>query len=76
MSIDNEEVRASQVARLKRIRAARDETAAQAALSALTDMAAKLGVGVNNSNAEENMVTIFVKSYIDGSRSVPVLIQV
>ena len=62
MSIDNEEVRASQVARLKRIRAARDETAAQAALSALTDMAAKLGVGVNNSNAEENMVTIFVKS--------------
>ena len=74
MSIDNEEVRASQVARLKRIRAARDETAAQAALSALTDMAAKLGVGVNNSNAEENMVTIFVKSYIDGSRSVPVLI--
>ena len=62
MSIDNEEVRASQVARLKRIRAARDETAAQAALSALTDMAAKLGVGVNNSNAEENMVTIFLKS--------------
>ena len=74
MSIDNEEVRASQVARLKRIRAARDETAAQAALSALTDMAAKLGVGVNNSNAEENMVTVFVKSYTDSSRSVPVLI--
>ena len=58
MSIYNEEVRASKVARLKRIRAARDETAAQAALSALTDMAAKLGVGVNNSNPEENMVTI------------------
>ena len=61
MRIDNEEVRASQVARLKRVRSARDEAAAQAALSALTDMAAKLGVGVNNSNAEENMVTIFFK---------------
>ena len=58
LSIDNEEVRSSQVAKLKRVRAGRDEAAAQAALLALTDMAAKLGEGVNNSNAEENMVII------------------
>jgi methylmalonyl-CoA mutase len=59
LSIDNEEVRASQVSRLKQVRAARDEATAQAALSALTDIAAKLGEGVNNSNAAENMVIFF-----------------
>ncbi|RKF05650.1 methylmalonyl-CoA mutase [Oceaniradius stylonematis] len=44
LDIDNTAVRASQVARLKRIRASRDETACQAALSAMTE-AAKSGEG-------------------------------
>jgi methylmalonyl-CoA mutase len=39
LQIDNDAVRESQVARLKKIRAERDETAVQAALAALTDAA-------------------------------------
>jgi len=39
LQIDNDAVRESQVARLKQIRAERDETAVQAALQALTDAA-------------------------------------
>jgi len=41
---------------LKRVRSSRDESAAAAALEALTQMAGKLGEGINNSNAEENLV--------------------
>ncbi len=41
---------------MKRVRSSRDESAAAAALEALTQMAGKLGEGINNSNAEENLV--------------------
>ncbi len=44
------------MAKLKRVRSSRDESAAAAALEALTQMAGKLGEGINNSNAEENLV--------------------
>jgi hypothetical protein len=41
---------------LKKVRSSRDESAAAAALEALTEMAGKLGEGINNSNANENLV--------------------
>ena len=55
LSIDNEEVRSSQVAKLKQVRADRDEAKAAAALQALNELAAKQGI--NNSIAEQNLVT-------------------
>ena len=60
LSINNEEVRASQLEKLKRVRANRDEAKATAALQALNELAAKLGEGVNNSIPEQNLVTSFV----------------
>jgi methylmalonyl-CoA mutase len=56
LSIDNEEVRSSQLERLKRVRAARNEADVAAALQAMTDLAAKLGEGVDPAKADQNLV--------------------
>jgi len=64
LSIDNEEVRASQLEKLKRVRANRDEAKAAAALHALNELAAKLGEGVNNSIAEQNLVTSYTTNLV------------
>jgi methylmalonyl-CoA mutase len=55
LQIDNDAVRESQVARLKKIRAERDEAAVQAALQALTDAAkSKTGAAIEASESTQN----------------------
>ena len=61
LSINNEEVRASQLEKIKRVRANRDEAKAAAALQALNEVAAKLGEGINNSVADQNLVTCNIR---------------
>lgn len=59
--IDNEEVRASQVEKLKKVRSTRNESEAQAALEAMTELAGRSVDTVNNSNADENLLGLAVK---------------
>jgi methylmalonyl-CoA mutase len=56
LSIDNEEVRTSQVKKLQQVRANRDEAKAAAALQALNELAAKSIENINNSDAKQNLV--------------------
>jgi methylmalonyl-CoA mutase len=61
LQIDNDAVRESQVARLRKIRAERDEAAVQAALAALTDAAkGKTEVALAASESTQNLLALAV----------------
>jgi methylmalonyl-CoA mutase len=61
LQIDNDAVRESQVARLKKIRAERDEAAVQAALAALTDAAkGKTEAAIEVSESTQNLLALAV----------------
>ena len=60
LSIDNEEVRASQIARLEKIRSTRDEGRAQACLKAITDLASTPSQSGMNSDLSKNFLGLAV----------------
>ena len=66
LSIDNEEVRSKQVNRLKQVRASRNDAEVAAALKVLTELAEKLGEGVDSSKAEQNLVNFLLRYFVLG----------
>jgi methylmalonyl-CoA mutase len=63
MQIDNNEVRASQIARINKVKETRDEAAAQACLAALT-ASAKLEESTADGNHEANLLGLAVKAAV------------
>ena len=62
LSIDNEEVRASQIARLERIRSSRDEERVRACLRAITDLAETPSQPGMNSDLSKNFLGLAVEA--------------
>jgi len=62
LSIDNEEVRASQIARLERIRSSRDEDRVRACLGAITQLASTPAKSGSNSDLSKNFLGLAVEA--------------